>query len=1648
MKILNFDGLKEVVNNIKAGFTPVTRKINGKTLDADITLSAEDVGADASGYAASALTLAKEHTDTSINTLSNEINTKLATKSDTSHTHDDRYYTESEIDSKLAEKADASHNHNTAYDAKGDAEKAKVAANTYTDENIEALNEGFSDVIYQMYGDDITEEGAPTIRAIASDEASKVQSNLDAVSDNLTAHIDNSDIHFTATERTKLAGIATGANKYSHPSSGVTAGTYRSVTVDANGHVTKGTNPTTLSEYGITDAASKSTVATLQQNFDEHVDDTELHFTTADRTKFSGIESGAQKNTLTGVKGSAESTYRTGNVNITAANIGLGNVNNTSDANKPVSTAQQAAIDAAKTAANTYTDGKVANLASTTVVDNKISSHNTSTSAHSDIRSLISDLSTKLNNFLDVDDATTDQLSEVLTMINSNKETLESITTSKINVSDIVDNLTTSSASKVLSAKQGVAIKSLIDTLQASLDELEETLSGKANSGHTHDDRYYTETEVDSLLSGKANTSHGNHVPTTETANNAKFLRNDNTWQTVTPANIGAAAASHGTHVSYSSTAPVMDGTASAGSASTVARSDHKHPTDTTRVAQTTFDSHKDDSTHITSTERTNWNAAKTHADSAHAPSNAQPNQNAFSNIKVGSTTVAADTTTDTVTFVGSNVTITPDATNDEITFAVADGSTSAKGLVQLTNSTSSTSTTTAATPSSVKSAYDLANTAKTAAQTAQSTADSKADSNHNHDSAYAPKTHAHNNASTTANGFMSLEDKTKLNYTNIAYGTCATDAATAAKVVTISGNTNWTLTNGSLITVFFSATNTAENPTLNVNGTGAKNIYYGASQITTSSLGYGGTANRVMNFMYDGTQYRFIGWGYDSNTTYTNVKLGHGYATCSTAAATVAKVATLSSYTLTTGGIVAVKFTNAVPANATLNINSKGAKNIYFRGAKITADVIKAGDVATFIYSSNYHLISIDRWQNDISSLQTQIDAVDNAKSDVGHTHTVANITDLTATATELNYMDGVTSNVQAQLNGKAASSHGTHVSYGTSATAVGATAGAGSATTVSRSDHTHSLSKAAVTTALGYTPPTKDTTYGVATSSALGLVKSGTDISVDSSGNVTVVDNSHKHTVSNISDITATAAELNKLDGVTATTAEINCLDGITSGIQAQLDSKAANGHTHSYNISNIASTNAPWENINGDSAEDLFIDIDEQISTLKSGKANSSTLTSHTGNTTVHITASERTAWNAKANADHTHDASAINVDPLNNHNCSNVQTALENFETDITNLQSNINTLSNEIVYAGNDGNISIADESAEIINQIPISTDDSGAIYNGTGYKNGVRWSSSSQAESANDDYGMTGYIPCKHNDTIRIKDVVPSTSSSGYIVLFDSSKAYLGVQTVSLHTMSVDSNNAYTVSISGNANVEFIRLSVCTFTSASIVTVNQDFSLTGNAQIGWLLDSDNTKIAPRTLSSMVIRPDGTNIEDYINDSNASTLDISKEYTEEQIVANKTTVDSSLSLSSNNPVENQAVTNWLADNVKKYRLVFNEDYENSEIYACLSDVNTDAIADLPADEGDGYVINYLESYSGDIARFGVKWENITDIPSASTSTTGVVQLTNSTSSTSTTTAATPSSVKTAYDLANTAKTAAATAQSTADSKTIVKIARWS
>ena len=372
----------------KANATDLNSHVNDTEIH--ITDAERDVWNAKSNFSGNYNDLTNKPSIPSISGLATEdyVDEALSTKANSSHTHGDIYYTETEIDSLLSTKANSNHNHNSSYDALGTAET----------------------------------------------KANAVQANLDVVSENLTEHIDNADIHFTTTERNKLSGIATNANNYTHPNSGVTAGTYKSVTVNAQGHITGGTNPTTLAGYGITDAETK---------------------------------------------GSANS---------------------------------------ALTSAKAYADGLIADE-----VANRDSA--IATAKSSAISTASSDATTKANNALAsaktyADNAATTVKNDLLNNAGTAYDTLKEL-------GDLIDDNT--------------------DAIEA----LEVVASGKANEVHAH--AISDITNLQSTLNGKAATSHG-------------------------------------THVTYSTTAPVMDGTASVGSASTVARSDHKHPTDTSRAAQIDLD--------------------------------------------------------------------------------------------------------------------------------------------------------------------------------------------------------------------------------------------------------------------------------------------------------------------------------------------------------------------------------------------------------------------------------------------------------------------------------------------------------------------------------------------------------------------------------------------------------------------------------------------------------------------------------------------------------------------------------------------------------------------------------------------------------------------------------------------------------------------------------------------------------------------------------------------------------------------------------------------------------------------------------------------------------------------------------------------------
>lgn len=94
------------------------------------------------------------------------------------------------------------------------------------------------------------------------------------------------------------------------------------------------------------------------------------------------------------------------------------------------------------------------------------------TYTRTEVDAFISGLDRRLNAVADSDDTTLDQLSEIVAYIKSNKSLIDSITTSKVSVSDIVNNLTTADAKKPLSAAQGKELKALYDTIRALYDAI------------------------------------------------------------------------------------------------------------------------------------------------------------------------------------------------------------------------------------------------------------------------------------------------------------------------------------------------------------------------------------------------------------------------------------------------------------------------------------------------------------------------------------------------------------------------------------------------------------------------------------------------------------------------------------------------------------------------------------------------------------------------------------------------------------------------------------------------------------------------------------------------------------------------------------------------------------------------------------------------------------------------------------------------------------------------------------------------------------------------------------------------------------------------------------------------------------------------
>ena len=272
-------------------------------------------------------------------------------------------------------------------------------------------------------------------------------------------------------------------------------------------------------------------------------------------------------------------------------------------------------------------------------------------------------------------------------------------------------------------------------------------------------------------------------------------------------------------------------------------------------------------------------------------------------------------------------------------------------------------------------------------------------------------------------------------------YCTCSTAADTAAKTVSVSET--FLKVTGAHVTVKFTVTNTASNPTLNVNNTGAAAIYYRGSAISAGYL----AANRVYEFVFNGTQYELIGdVNTDTNTdtkvtadpkndakgyiiinkgseqsSTDSVRFNTGiyveasssnlhvdgtingpipYGQCPTAATTAEKTVSIpgtfanSNNAIPTGARIIVKFNETNSAsNPTLNVNGSGAKPIYYRGSTIAAANLVANRTYTFIYNgAQYEVVGDINTDNDIKVTNTL------------NTTTKYNITGTTSNSTNTN--------------------------------------------------------------------------------------------------------------------------------------------------------------------------------------------------------------------------------------------------------------------------------------------------------------------------------------------------------------------------------------------------------------------------------------------------------------------------------------------------------------------------------------------------------------------------------------------------------------------------------------------------------------------
>ena len=347
---------------------------------------------------------------------------------------------------------------------------------------------------------------------------------------------------------------------------------------------------------------------------------------------------------------------------------------------------------------------------------------------------------------------------------------------------------------------------------------------------------------------------------------------------------------------------------------------------------------------------------------------------------------------------VGTNISVSSG------TISVANGSTSAKGVVQLTNSTSSTSTTTAATPNSVKSAYDLANSKQSPATTLSGYGITDAYTKTEVDTAVNGAKYTLPNATSSTLGGVKVGTNISVSSGTISVPDASIDTAGVVMLYNgVNGSSETRAATAKSVKVTYDLANGKQSPATSLSGYGITDAYT-KTEVDTA-------INNSKYTLPNATSSTLGGVKVGSNITVssgtislskTNVTNALGYTPPTTNT-------TYSNATTSTAGLM------STTDKAKLDGIASGA-NAYtlptassstLGGVKTTSSVTSTSGLTAC------PIISGVPYYKDTNNTYTL--------SSFGVTATSAelNVMDgITATTTELNYCDGVTSNIQTQLN------------------------------------------------------------------------------------------------------------------------------------------------------------------------------------------------------------------------------------------------------------------------------------------------------------------------------------------------------------------------------------------------------------------------------------------------------------------------------------------------------------------------------------------------------------------------------------------------------------------------------------------------------